>query len=69
MGVISGLVLGYILKDEFGVVIFNKSRGVGGIMSTRRSGEFAFDHGTPFFTANTNTFSDSLHQFIKKEAV
>lgn len=66
---ISGLVLGYYLKDEFDVVIFDKSRGVGGRMATRRSGDFIFDHGTPFFTAKTNTFNDFLHQFINKKVV
>lgn len=43
--------------------IFEKSRGVGGRMSTRRREHWAFDHGVPFFTARTESFQQTLKAF------
>ena len=39
------------------VVLFEKSRGVGGRMATRRIDAMAFDHGAQFFTARGEIFS------------
>lgn len=36
--------------------IFDKSRGLGGRMATRRNGEFSFDHGAQYFTARGQRF-------------
>jgi len=46
------------------VTIFDKSRGVGGRMSTRRSETHSFDHGVPFFTARDPEFVDFLQTYI-----
>ena len=40
------------------VVVFEKSRGLGGRMATRRMDDIAFDHGAPFFTASTERFQE-----------
>ena len=37
-------------------VLFDKSRGVGGRMSTRRAGDLQFDHGAQYFTARGASF-------------
>ena len=37
-------------------VIFEKSRGMGGRMSTRRTGDLQFDHGAQYFTARGPDF-------------
>lgn len=37
-------------------VIFEKSRGMGGRMSTRRAGDLRFDHGAQYFTARGADF-------------
>ena len=37
-------------------VIFEKSRGFGGRLATRRSGDFQFDHGAQYFTARGAEF-------------
>lgn len=42
------------------VRLFEKSRGLGGRMATRRAGEFAFDHGAQFFTARSPEFQELL---------
>jgi renalase len=44
-GGISGLTVANILRDYANVTIFEKARGVGGRMSTRRTEHFNFDHG------------------------
>jgi renalase len=47
------------LLDEAGVActIFDKSRGVGGRMSTRRVDGLQFDHGAQYFTARNDRFA------------
>ncbi|MFT5685878.1 MAG: renalase [Myxococcota bacterium] len=55
---ISGLCLSRALTEHgLDVVVFDKARGPGGRMSTRRSPTgHAFDHGAQFFTAHTPAF-------------
>lgn len=38
------------------VTVFEKSRGLGGRLGTRRHGNFAFDHGAQFVTARSRSF-------------
>jgi predicted NAD/FAD-dependent oxidoreductase len=40
-----------------GCVIFDKSRGFGGRMATRRTGDLQFDHGAQYFTARGADFA------------
>lgn len=40
----------------FSVTLFDKSRGFGGRMATRRTGDFQFDHGAQYFTARGADF-------------
>ena len=58
---ISGLIAARTLQDHgIPVTVFEKSRGVGGRMSTRRIGESdaatTFDHGAQYFTARDPRF-------------
>lgn len=54
----AGLAAGRRLHDAgLRVIVFEKSRGVGGRMATRREGSIAFDHGAQFFTARGPAFS------------
>lgn len=46
----AGLSAAHRLKDDHEVVVFDKSRGVGGRMSTRYAGNYEFDHGAQYFT-------------------
>lgn len=61
---LSGLVIAQRLEDVAEVTIFEKSRGVGGRMATRRAGGFEFDHGAQFFTARTRAFCEFLRPLI-----
>ena len=62
---ISGTILGSALQSKFSVTIFEKSRGVGGRMSTRRFEDFYFDHGLPCFNSKNSDFL----KFLKANGV
>lgn len=61
---ISGLTLAGKLAQRGEITIFEKSRGAGGRMATRRAGAFHFDHGAQCFTARTTRFRQFLKPFI-----
>lgn len=55
---LSGLVCARRLaEDGLTVRVFDKARGPGGRMSTRRAGDWRFDHGAQYFTARDSRFS------------
>ncbi|MGA0805004.1 MAG: NAD(P)/FAD-dependent oxidoreductase [Pseudohongiellaceae bacterium] len=60
---LAGLTLAQQLRDRAEVVVFDKARGVGGRMATRRNGQFQFDHGAQFFTARSPSFRRFLQEF------
>ena len=68
-GGISGLSLADHLKDLASIQIFEKSRGIGGRMSTRYTDDFQFDHGAQFFSARSKKFRKFLEPFIKRDIV
>lgn len=55
-GGIGGLTLADALKQLADVTVFEKGRGVGGRISTRREGGYHFDHGAQCFTCRTPEF-------------
>ncbi len=61
---LSGLTAAHFLKDYADISLFDKSRGVGGRMSTRRAAPYAFDHGAQFFTAKTEAFKTFIAPMI-----
>lgn len=66
---ISGLTLAQNLKNHADVVVYEKSRGVGGRMSTRYADPFYFDHGTQCFTARTEEFQSFLQPYMQDGTV
>ena len=61
---LSGLVAARQLGNMANVTIFEKSKGVGGRIATRRSGPYSFDHGAQFFTPKTKLFKEFLKPII-----
>ncbi|RYZ95768.1 MAG: flavin containing amine oxidoreductase-like protein, partial [Proteobacteria bacterium] len=57
---LSGLTLASRLSAAAEVVVFEKARGVGGRMATRRFEPYSFDHGAPYFTARSAEFKKFL---------
>ncbi len=63
----SGISVARTLCGEgFDVQIFEKSRGYGGRMATRRASGFEFDHGAQYFTARESTFRKSVVEWIRE---
>ena len=61
---LSGLVFARSINTQANVVIFEKSKGFGGRMATRRAEPFEFDHGAQFFTAKGDHFQNFLKPFM-----
>lgn len=65
----AGLTLAREMKDYASITVFEKSRGYGGRMATRRRGDFQFDHGAQFFTAKTLPFRKFLKPYIDQGTI
>jgi len=58
---ITGLTCAAALRDAGkNPVVLEKSRGLGGRISTRRAGELRFDHGAQFARAKSPAFASYL---------
>jgi len=66
---IAGVSLARSLVGLARVRIFEKSRGLGGRMSTRRHDVFAFDHGAQYFTVKGEGFRNLLAPYFKDGTV
>ena len=67
---ISGLFAARTLTDHgLEVRVFEKSRGPGGRSSTRREGEFFFDHGAQYFTVQDDLFRLYVDSWIDEGLV
>jgi renalase len=66
---LSGLSLAEELNPHANITVFEKSRGVGGRMSTRYTDDFQFDHGAQYFTARSKSFQGFLKPFIEQGLV
>jgi len=63
---LAGVTLARNLDAVARVRIFEKSRGPGGRMSTRRHDNFSFDHGAQYFTARGQDFRRFLDPYINQ---
>ncbi|MDA8708060.1 FAD-dependent oxidoreductase [Hellea sp.] len=66
---LSGLTAAHQLKHIAQVKLFDKSRGVGGRMSTRYAGDYEFDHGAQYFTARDPRFQAAVEAAIEQGVV
>lgn len=57
---ISGIAAAQELAGTANVCVFEKSRGLGGRMATRRAGDYSFDHAAQFFTARSSEFRKQI---------
>lgn len=58
----AGLSAARQLQSQHEVILFDKSRGVGGRMSTRYAGAYEFDHGAQYFTVTDPDFNALLSE-------
>ena len=61
---LTGITLAQKLNNNFAVTVFEKSRGIGGRITTKRIEGFEFDHGAQFFTAKSELFKQFIKQMI-----
>ena len=66
---LSGLVLSNLLKAHADILVFEKSKGVGGRLATRRADPYAFDHGAQYFTIKNSQFQQFIHPLIGEGCV
>ena len=68
---ISGTIAARTLRDRgFDVTLFDKSRGLGGRMATRRGDPgISFDHGAQYFTARDPHFQRYVQSWIEQGIV
>jgi len=65
-GGMAGMAAAQTLVDQNAeVVIFDKGRGPGGRMSTRRHGDLWFDHGAQYFTTNDERFERLVERWVR----
>lgn len=55
-------------RNDIDVKLFDKSRGVGGRMSTRYAGAWEFDHGAQYFTAQNSDFKEEIEAAVRAGA-
>ena len=61
---ITGITLANLLQKKVKLTVFEKSRGVGGRMATRRAEPYQFNHGTQYFKIENKEFKDYLQPLI-----
>ena len=59
---IAGLTVARSLQTIADVIVFEKGRGVGGRMATRRIDGVSFDHGAQYFTVRDQDFRKEMDQ-------
>ena len=60
----SGLSLARMLETNFDVTLFEKARGPGGRLASRRHHDMRFDFGVPFFRIRKKEFSNFLRPYM-----
>lgn len=65
----AGLTVAAHLQSQHQIQVFEKSRGFGGRMATRRADPHQFDHGAQYFTARTSEFRSFLAPYIERGSV
>ena len=66
---LSGTTVASLIKKKNKVEIFEKSKGVGGRMSTRKEPPFTFDHGAQFFKIKTTEFENFVSELFSEKII
>lgn len=57
-----------LVRDGHEVTVFDKGRGVGGRLATRRIDAARLDHGAQFFTARSDEFAGHVDEWVRAGA-
>ncbi len=66
---ITGVTLANILKKKVTITVFEKSRGVGGRMATRRAEPYQFNHGAQYFKVENKEFEYFLQPLMSNKII
>ena len=66
---LAGTTFASLMKENFDVKVFEKSKNVGGRMSTRKETPFNFDHGAQFFKIDTDDFKNFLLDLFTQKII
>ena len=66
---LAGISIACLINKKFDTEIFEKSRGIGGRMSTRNASPFNFDHGAQYFKIKSKEFMNFATNLIEKEVI
>ena len=66
---ITGITLANLLQKKVNLTVFEKSRGVGGRMATRRAEPYLFNHGTQYFKIENKEFKNFLQPLIQNKII
>ena len=66
---ITGITLANLLQKKVNLTIFEKSRGVGGRMATRRAEPYQFNHGAQYFKIENKEFKNFLQPLIQNKII
>ena len=61
---ITGVTIANLLQKKYNLTVFEKSRGVGGRMATRRAEPYQFNHGAQYFKIENKEFKDFLQPLM-----
>ena len=66
---ITGATLANLLKKKVTITVFEKSRGVGGRMATRRADPYQFNHGAQYFKVKNKEFKNFLQPLMLNKII
>ena len=66
---ITGITLANLLQKKVNLTVFEKSRGVGGRMATRRAAPYQFNHGAQYFKIENKEFKNFLQPLIQNKII
>ena len=66
---LTGITIANLIKKRINFTIFEKSRGLGGRMATRRAEPYQFNHGAQYFKVANKGFKDFLNPLIKNKII
>lgn len=65
----AGITAAQQLAKHSEVTIFEKSRGFGGRMATRRNDPWQFNHGAQFFTVRSSEFKTLVEEYLEQSLI
>ena len=66
---ITGITLANLLQKKYNLTVFEKSRGVGGRMATRRAEPYQFNHGAQYFKIENKEFKDFVQPLMVNKII